>query len=79
MGRANAEAIELMRRHCRHGRIEAVSGNSEAGAMLGLPMGPLDVRCKHAPPPRVEEHQALELARVPLRVPISRRSGDERD
>jgi hypothetical protein len=62
LGRANAEAIELMRRHCRHGRIEAVGGNSEVGAMLGLPMGPLEVRCEYAPPPRVEGHQALELS-----------------
>lgn len=61
-GRANAEAIELTRRHCRHARIESVGGNSFAGSMLGLPMGLLEVRCEHAPPPRTQGHQALELA-----------------
>ena len=62
MGRANVEAIELTRRHCRHARIELVGGNSMVGAMLGLPMGLLEVRCEHAPPPRRQGHQALELA-----------------
>ena len=61
-GKANAEAIELTRRHCRHARIEIVGGNSPVGSMLGLPMGLLEVRCEHAPPPRVQGHQALELA-----------------
>jgi hypothetical protein len=62
MGRGNAEAIELTRRHCRHARIDFVGGNSFAGSMLGLPMGLLEVRCEHAPPPRTQSHQALELA-----------------
>ena len=62
MGRANAEAIELTRRHCRHARMEQVGGNSMVGAMMGLPMGLLEVRCEHAPPPRTQSHQALELA-----------------
>ncbi len=62
MGRANAEAIELTRRHCRHARIEAVGGNSMVGSMLGLPMGLLEVRCEHAAPPRTQGHRALELA-----------------
>ncbi len=62
MGKANAEAIELMRRHCRHARIEAVGGNSFVGSLLGLPMGALEVRCEHASPPRTQGHQALELA-----------------
>lgn len=62
MGRANAEAIELTRRHCRHARIEAVHGNSLVGSMLGLPMGPVEVRCEHAPPPLTQGHQALDLA-----------------
>ena len=30
--------------------------------MLGLPMGPLEVRCEYAPPPRTQGHQALNLA-----------------
>jgi hypothetical protein len=51
MGRANVEAIELTRRHCRHARIELVDGNSYVGTMVGLPMGLLEVRCEHAPPP----------------------------
>jgi hypothetical protein len=62
MGRANAEAIELTRRHRHHARIEQVGGDSMVGAMMGLPMGLLEVRCEHAPPPRTQSHRALELA-----------------
>jgi hypothetical protein len=62
MGEANAEAIELTRRHCRHARIGAVAGNSPVGSMLGLPMGLLEVRCEHAPPPSSQGHNAIELA-----------------
>lgn len=62
MGRANVEAIKLTRRHCRHARIEMVGGNSPVGSMYDLPMGLLEVRCEHAPPPRVQGHQGLELA-----------------
>jgi len=62
MGRANVKAIELTRRHCRHARIEPVGGNSYVGTMVGLPMGMLEVRCEHAPPPRTQGHGALELA-----------------
>lgn len=62
MGRANVQAIELTRRHCRHARIEFVGGNSFVGSMLGLPMGLLEVRCEHARPPLTQGHQALELA-----------------
>jgi len=61
MGRANLEAIELTRRHCRNARIELVGGNSPVGSMYGLPMGLLEVRCEHAPPPSAQGHQALEL------------------
>jgi hypothetical protein len=62
MGRANAEAIELTRRHCRHARIEQVGGNSFVGNALGLPIGLMEVRCEHAQPPRTQGHQALDLA-----------------
>lgn len=62
LGRANAEAVELTRRHCRHARIETVGGNSLAGSMLGLPMGLLEVRCEHAPPPGTQGHRAIDLA-----------------
>jgi hypothetical protein len=62
LGRATAEVIELARRHCRHARIEAVHGNSWVGSMVGLPMGPVEVRCEYAPPPLAQGHQALELA-----------------
>lgn len=62
LGRATAEVTELARRHCRHARIEAVHGNSWVGSMVGLPMGPVEVRCEHAPPPLAQGHQALELA-----------------
>ena|SRR5579864_1549873 len=62
MGRSNAEAVELTRRHCRHARIELVGGNSWVGSALGLPMGLMEVRCEHAAPPRSQGHHALELA-----------------
>ena len=52
MGRTNAEAVELTRRHCRHARIELVGGNSSGRNALGLPMGLMEVRCEHAAPPR---------------------------
>ena len=61
-GAANAEAAELTRRFCRRARIEAVGGNSPVGSMIGLPMGLLEVRCEHAPPPRSQGHVALDLA-----------------
>jgi hypothetical protein len=61
-GQANAEAIELTRRHCRHARIELVHGNSTVGSSLNLSMGLMEVRCEHAPPPRMQSFQALELA-----------------
>lgn len=62
MGHLNARTIELVRRHCQHGRVEFVSGNSPVGEALGLPMGMLQIRCKHAPPPTWSGHNALELA-----------------
>ena len=62
MGKTNVDAIELMRRHCRHGRIELVSGNSPVGAALGLPMGLTEVRCEHAAPSGRQAHQAMDLA-----------------
>ena len=33
MGRANAEAIELTRRHCRHARIEQVEGTASLATL----------------------------------------------
>lgn len=62
LGHANAEAIELVRRHCRHAHIELVDGNSMVGHALGLPMGLMHVRCEHAPPPTQAGSKALELA-----------------
>ena len=62
MGQTNVDAIELMRRHCRHGRIELVGGNSFVGDALGLPMGLMEVRCEHATPSGRQAHQALDLA-----------------
>ena len=61
-GRTNVEAVELTRRHCRHARIELVGGNSWVGSALGLPMGPMEVRCEYAAPRRRQGHRALELA-----------------
>lgn len=62
MGQDNLEVIELTRRHCRHARVELVNGNSFVGNSLGLPMGIIEVRCEHAPPPRIQGHRARELA-----------------
>jgi hypothetical protein len=62
MGQTNVDAIELMRSHCRHGRIELVGGNSFVGDALGLPMGLMEVRCEHAAPSGREAHQAMDLA-----------------
>jgi len=61
-GRDNAEAIEFVRRHCRHARVEMPDGNSMVGSMCGIPMGRLEVRCEYAPPPRTSGHRALDLA-----------------
>jgi hypothetical protein len=62
MGQDNLEVIELTRRHCWHARIELANGNSPVGDSLGLPMGLLEVRCEHAPPPRKQGHRARDLA-----------------
>jgi hypothetical protein len=62
LGTANVNAIELTTRHCRHARVDLVGGNSYVGSMLGLPMDLLEVRCEHAPPPRSQGSNALELA-----------------
>ena len=61
-GHANVEAIELVRRHCLHARIEMINGNSMVGNMLGIPMGLLEICCKHAPPPPSTGHVVLDLA-----------------
>src|SRR3954449_3740044 len=62
VGHDKLHVIELTRRHCRHARIELVNGNSFVGNSLGLPMGLLEVRCEHAPPPRTQGHGARDLA-----------------
>ena len=62
VARANHEAIELTRAHCRHARIEMPYGNSPAGAAMGWPLGVMEVRCEHAAPPRRQSHNAMELA-----------------
>src|SRR5450631_902977 len=62
MGRDNKEAADLIRRHCSHARIVMPSGNSEVGEAYGLPMGSLEMRCEHAPPPRTSGHVLAELA-----------------
>ena len=51
LGRDNADAIELVRRHCRHARVEMPAGNSWVGSMYDLPMGRLEVRCQYASAP----------------------------
>lgn len=62
LGEDNLHVVELTRRHCGHARIEFVHGNSIVGDALGLPMGRLEVRCEHAPPPRSQSHHARELS-----------------
>lgn len=61
-GHDNAWAVELLRRHCIHGRIELVNGNSFVGASLNIPMGLMEIRCTHAQPPRTQSPRALDLA-----------------
>lgn len=62
LGAANADAIVLTRRHCRHARLGLVGETSFVGSMLGVPLGLFEVRCEHAPPPRVQSQRATELA-----------------
>jgi hypothetical protein len=64
MGKSNAEAIELTRRHCRHARIELVGGNSYVGTMVGLPMRLLEVRLRRAGPSRNSLRRSI-AARLP--------------
>jgi hypothetical protein len=61
-GRANAKAIELTSAHCRHARVTMVSGNSTIGAAVDLPLGRMEIRCEHAPPPRTQSYDAMALA-----------------
>ena len=61
-GRANAQAIELTRAHCRHARVTMPSGNSPVGDMYGLPLALMEIRCQHAPPPQRLSHNAFTLA-----------------
>jgi hypothetical protein len=61
LARANHEAIELTRAHCRHARIEMPYGNSPVGAAMGWPLAAMEVRCEHATPPRLQSHKAMEL------------------
>jgi hypothetical protein len=62
MGRDNAEMIDLIRHHCSHARVVMPFGNSTVGQAYGLPMGSLEIRCEHAPPPRTSGHALRELA-----------------
>ena len=62
MGRDNAEMIDLIRHHCSHARVVMPSGNSPVGQAYGLPMGSLEIRCEHAPPPRTSGHRMRDLA-----------------
>jgi hypothetical protein len=62
LGVANAEAIELTRRHCRNARLTLLGGNSYGGSLLGVPLGLFEIRCEHAPPPRVQSPRATDLA-----------------
>lgn len=61
-GRANQRAIALTRDHCRHARIEMPYGNSEIGTLVELPLHRMEVRCQHAAPPRLQSHNAMDLA-----------------
>ena len=57
-GRDNAEMIDLIRHHCSHARVVMPSGNSTVGEAYGLPMGSLEIRREHAPPPYVDSDLA---------------------
>jgi hypothetical protein len=54
MGRPNADAVELTRKHCRKGRFELIGGNSMLGNVLRVPMGPIGLWCEHAATPHIK-------------------------
>jgi hypothetical protein len=52
-GKRNAYAIELIKRHCAHARVEPsrLHGHSMVEDMTGLPISVREMRCAHAPAP----------------------------
>jgi hypothetical protein len=62
IGRANLEAFELIREHCRHARVWMPHGNSTAGQLTGLPLAAMEVRCEHAAPPNRQSINLVEIA-----------------
>lgn len=52
-GERNAEAIQLIKRHCAHARIERsnLMGHSMVEDMTGLPISGREMRCQYAPAP----------------------------
>lgn len=53
LGRRNAEAIELVRKHCANARVEhhPMGGIGMLEQMTGLPIGMKTVKCEYAPKP----------------------------
>lgn len=53
LGERNAEAIELIKRHCAHARVEPsrLMGHSMVEDMTGLPISGREMRCEYAPAP----------------------------
>ncbi|WP_375485324.1 hypothetical protein [uncultured Mycobacterium sp.] len=47
LGRANQDAIDLTRAHCRHARIEMPYGNSPFGSAMGWPLARMEVDQPH--------------------------------
>jgi hypothetical protein len=62
MGQTNLRAQELLKNHCRNGRLELPNGTSPLGEMLGLPIGMIQVRCPHAPRSSSMSSHGLDLA-----------------
>ncbi len=63
-GERNAETISLIKRHCRHARIEhsRFHGVSMVEEMTGLPISVREMRCEYAPTPNAIPTDLLEGA-----------------
>jgi hypothetical protein len=62
LGRANLEAVELIREHCRHARVWMPHGNSTTGQLTGMPLAAMEVRCEHAAPTNRQSINLIEIA-----------------
>jgi len=65
VGQRNAEAIELVRKHCANARVEhdPMGGIGMLEQMTGLPIGMRTVKCDYAPkPPNFAQMEFLPVA-----------------